>query len=193
MKKIILLALVAIVSINSEAAEKKPAARPAARPATAAARPMASSPAPSAPKRSFARKYGTAGCGLGNLVFGKDNQVLAATTNGSTYSQLFGITFGTLNCEGGNLFTTAENMDRFMITNKVAAADSIARGEGEVITTLASLMNCSAQEARLGSALQSEFKTIFPKHDVPAGEITDNILTVVGNDAALAQACNVQI
>lgn len=188
MKKIILLALVAIVSINSEAAEKKAPAK-----AAPAVRPMATAPVASAPRRSFARKYGTAGCGLGNLVFGKENQVLAATTNGSTYSQLFGITFGTLNCEGGNLFTTAENMDRFMITNKVAAADSIARGEGEVITTLASLMNCSSQEARLGSALQSEFKTIFPKHDVPAGEITDSILTVVGNDAALAQACNVQI
>ena len=127
------------------------------------------------------------------MILGKENQVFAATTNGTLGNQTFGMTFGTLNCEGGNLFTTAENMDRFMLTNKVAAADSIARGEGEVITTLASIMNCSGSEAQLGSALQSEFKVIFPKHDVSANEITDQILTVVGNDASLAKACNVQI
>ncbi|RYZ63378.1 MAG: DUF3015 domain-containing protein, partial [Proteobacteria bacterium] len=88
--------------MNVNAAEKKPIlrsapGRPAAIPGTQAAS--------AAPKRSFSRKYGTAGCGLGNMILGKENQVFAATTNGTLGNQSFGITFGTLNCEGGNLFT----------------------------------------------------------------------------------------
>ena len=44
---------------------------------------------------------GAAGCGLGSLIFksnGKFTQLLAATTNNSTYTQSFGITSGTSNC-----------------------------------------------------------------------------------------------
>ena len=189
MKKMFLLALVSVLSLNVGAADKRPPAR-TARPAPHAVQPANG---PDMTKKSFARKYGTAGCGLGNLIFKKDKQVLAATTNGTFYSQGFGITFGTLNCEGGNLFTTAENMDRFMTTNKVATADSIARGQGEVITTLATMMNCPGNEAQLGSVLQSQFSTIFPSHTVPVNDITDRILTAVGNDDGLAKACNVNI
>src|SRR5215208_2357915 len=41
--------------------------------------------------------YGLAGCGLGSMAFGKEPgfvQVLAATTNGFLWTQLFGITRG---------------------------------------------------------------------------------------------------
>ncbi|MCB9072358.1 MAG: DUF3015 family protein [Bdellovibrionaceae bacterium] len=46
--------------------------------------------------------YGLAGCGLGSVLFGAKPggvQILAYTTNGSAGNQLFGITFGSLNCE----------------------------------------------------------------------------------------------
>ena len=49
-----------------------------------------------------ADKYGTAGCGLGSLVFGNQKgivQIFAATTNGLFGSQTFGITTGTSNVE----------------------------------------------------------------------------------------------
>jgi hypothetical protein len=142
----------------------------------------------------FGRAYGTAGCGLGAMVIGKGdgmNQILAVTTNGTMYNQGFGITFGTLNCDGGNVFNKAENVDRFIIGNKVALASDIARGEGESITALASIMECSGSEAAMGSALQSRFKEIFPSHTVPAMEVTDSIINVVGGDAQLSQACQV--
>src|SRR5262245_61167540 len=46
--------------------------------------------------------YGQAGCGLGSMLFGKDNsklmQVLAATTNGIGGNQSFAIPSGTSNC-----------------------------------------------------------------------------------------------
>ena len=45
-------------------------------------------------------QYGMAGCGLGSVVISDDGflQVFAATTNGTSYSQSFGITSGTSNC-----------------------------------------------------------------------------------------------
>jgi hypothetical protein len=142
----------------------------------------------------FGRAYGTAGCGLGSMVIGKGdgiNQIFAATTNDTTWNQMFGISFGTLNCDGGNVFNKAENMDRFIIGNKVALASDIARGEGESIVSLASIMECSGNEAAIGSALQSRFNQIFPSHLTPAMEVTDSIINVVGGNSALAKACQV--
>src|SRR3954464_7446787 len=61
--------------------------------------------------------YGTAGCGLGSLVFGDQKgaiQILAATTNTTFGTQTFGITTGTSNCvdtaagsAGARIFTEA--------------------------------------------------------------------------------------
>ena len=51
---------------------------------------------------AFAAKYGSAGCGLGSMVFEGDQtwwkQVLADTTNGTGF-QTIGITLGTSNCD----------------------------------------------------------------------------------------------
>ena len=41
----------------------------------------------------------------------------------------------------------------------------------------------------LGSKLQSKFTTIFTSHDVTVNDITDRIITVVGQDESLASAC----
>ncbi len=52
---------------------------------------------------AHAAPYGEAGCGLGSMIFGDSPgfvQVLAATTNGCSGSQTFGITTGTSNCGG---------------------------------------------------------------------------------------------
>src|SRR5580658_9609667 len=59
----------------------------------------AAAPAPAA--ASGGAKYGTAGCGLGSIVFGNKAgivQIFAATTNGTFATQTFGITTGTSNC-----------------------------------------------------------------------------------------------
>ncbi len=56
---------------------------------------LASSP------QASAAPYGTAGCGLGSIVIGSKPgmmQIFAATTNGTSASQSFGITSGTSNC-----------------------------------------------------------------------------------------------
>jgi hypothetical protein len=141
----------------------------------------------------FARNYGLAGCGLGSQVMGaKDGQIFAATTNGTFGNQTFGITFGTSNCVGSPTTAKADRMDKYIVANKVRLADDIARGEGETIQGLAQIMNCS-QASDLGAKLQSKFSTIFESHDLVANEITDRIITVVGQDQELSVACGVTV
>src|SRR5712691_12711696 len=76
--------------------------------------------------------YGAAGCGLGSLVFGDQKgmiQVLAATTNGTFWSQTFGITTGTSNC--GDTAMTIAGTKIFIEGNREALAKDAARGSGE--------------------------------------------------------------
>jgi hypothetical protein len=142
---------------------------------------------------SFSRPYGLAGCGLGSLWMDKDHgQIWAATTNGTAANQLFGISSGTSNCVETPTSAKAERMDKYIIVNKLALADDIARGQGETIQGLAQIMNCQQAET-LGTKLQSKFKAIFTSHDIPANEITDHIITVVGQDESLATACGVSV
>lgn len=140
----------------------------------------------------FAREYGMAGCGLGSQVMGKQGgQIFAATTNG-TGMQPFGITSGTSNCVSTPTSAKADRMDKFIVVNKIALADDIARGQGETIQGLAQIMNCSHTDT-LGSKLQSKFTTIFTSHELVPNEITDRIITVVGQDNELSAACGVTV
>ena len=145
-------------------------------------------------KPAYSRPYGMAGCGLGHYVVGKNgSQILSSTTNGTLGNQTFGITFGTLDCEDSQkLAGTASRLDNFITANKVALASDAAKGEGETVSVLAKIMNCS-DSAKLGSSLQNNFGTIFNRYDLTANEISDHVLSMVIADQALAQQCNVHI
>jgi hypothetical protein len=205
MKKIIstiVISLFAAFAAFAAPPAKKAAPAPA-RPAPAPVRPApamqgnantSSTPGHNnANANTYGRQYGMAGCGLGSIVIGnKGGQIWAATTNATAYSQLFGITSGTSNCVESATSAKADRMDKYIVVNKIALADDIARGEGETIQGLAQIMNCS-QADQLGAKLQSKFTSIFPSHDLEANEITDRIITVVGQDEVLANACGVTI
>jgi hypothetical protein len=102
---------------------------------------------------SFANNYGMAGCGLGSIVskemgWGDDiMQVLAATTNGTAYSQTFGITFGTSNC-GDAAVDAAKKAKKktaqqvYLQYNLAQVKADAAKGEGEFIEGLAGLFGC---------------------------------------------------
>lgn len=120
--------------------------------------------------------YGTAGCGLGSMLFGTDKgivQVLAATTNGTFGTQTFGITSGTSNCSdsGGG----AASAKAFIETNREAFAKDAARGQGETITNLATLAGCSNSTA-VGATLQSNFSAIFPDAKVADTSVSQSVV-----------------
>lgn len=130
---------------------------------------------------AFAANYGSSGCGLGSMIFEKDNtwwkQVLAATTNG-TGVQTIGITLGTSNCDSPAAGKTAQ-VSAFVEANKLALANDIAKGKGETINSLSKVYGC-ADAATFGKALKTNYKTIYPSADVTTEAVVTEINTVAG-------------
>lgn len=122
---------------------------------------------------SFAAGYGSAGCGLGSVVLGDKPgfmQVFAATTNGTSGSQTFGITSGTSNCG-----SAGKSSEQFIEANKVSLGNDIARGQGETIDSLASIMNVT-KKPEFAAALKAQYSEIFKSSS--AKVINEKILTI---------------
>jgi hypothetical protein len=133
-----------------------------------------------------ADEYGTAGCGLGSILFGNKPgivQILAATTNGLSGNQTFAITTGTSNCEDSA--PSAENTKAFVQANREAVAKDIARGSGETISSLSTLAGCS-DPAAVGATLQKEFKRIFPNEQVSDVSVSDSVVNTLQSHSELS-------
>ena len=132
--------------------------------------------------------YGPAGCGLGSIIFSPDSgftQVFAATTNGSSGNQTFGITSGTSNCDGTAGGT--KSAKAYVQTNRAALAKDIARGKGETISGLSELMSCSNPNA-VGAKLQKRFRAIFPSARATDEQVSDSIVQMLSSDPSLGCA-----
>ncbi len=107
-----------------------------------------------------------AGCGLGQQIFagqsGLGPHVLAATTNGSSFNQLFGISFDSLGCNGETVITAAFQRNVFVAGNFDNIARDAAQGGGEHLQSLASLMNMDDVAAeRFFELAQQEYDDLF--------------------------------
>lgn len=134
--------------------------------------------------------YGTAGCGLGSIVFGAKPgiiQIVAVTLNGLWGNQTFGITSGTSNCVSEE---EARKAELFVETNRLALEEDISRGQGEALSNLAEILGCGTNE-KLGSRLQQNFEKIFPSRATSTQAITSQIFETISQDSELASSCNV--
>jgi hypothetical protein len=123
------------------------------------------------------------GCGLGSMVFEGQNglmsQTFAATTNGTSGNQTFGITSGTSNCERFKSFAYTEKLNTFVADNMDNLARDIARGNGEYVNTLAVLMDVpEIQRASFRTGLQSHFSAIYTSDKISHLEVVKNIINV---------------
>jgi hypothetical protein len=126
------------------------------------------------------------GCGLGSMAWeGNDgliSQVSAATTNGTSGTQTFGITSGTSNCTEYEEWTSNQKVNVFVADNMDSLAKDIAKGKGEHLDTLASLMNIPQKDrATFNSKLQKNFSRIYTFEDVTAKEVIRNIEAVISS------------
>ena len=118
------------------------------------------------------------GCGLGSLVI-KDQstvmlQVLAATTNGTSGSQTFGITSGTSNCNKPSNFVANDKLNQFVGENMDELALDISAGKGETLSTVAKLMNVE-NNVEFTAKLQSNFTNIYSNENVTSATVIDSI------------------
>jgi hypothetical protein len=106
--------------------------------------------------------HGPAGCGLGSMLFeGKDGlvfNVVAATFNGTSGNQTFGMSTGTLGCEDAK--TAKVSAVSFIEGNTVALSNDIARGNGETLNAYLTIINKSSADRKV---LKRNFATIFAK------------------------------
>ncbi len=132
---------------------------------------------------SFAAAYGTAGCGLGAMIF-KDKpgkiQILSGYLN-MLGAQTFAITSGTSQC-GDSGVHSASN---YIKVNHAALQTDIARGNGEALAGLAKLYNCS-NTAEFSQTLKNNFEQIYN-----GSEVFENIQGVVRSDNNLSKSCSI--
>jgi hypothetical protein len=117
---------------------------------------------------AFAADYGSAGCGLGSLVFKENDgtQILAATTNGTFGSQTFGITFGTSNCNAKGMVKVSMARESYIEANYKDLSRESATGKGEYVTNLASLYGYTpANSWQFAQLLQKNHTAIFAAND----------------------------
>jgi hypothetical protein len=122
------------------------------------------------------------GPGLGRVLLkgkqGKVMELLGMTLNGISGNGMFAITFGTLGYqEGAEIGMAATNT--FIAENLDALATDIAKGDGEYLDTLSTMLNVSDPVA-FKSTVQKNFDEIFYAPDVTAQEVSAKIYSFVG-------------
>jgi hypothetical protein len=125
-----------------------------------------------------AARYGSAGCGLGSMIFEGDQtwwkQVLASTTN--VIGQPTAITLGTSNCDSPAPLKVGQ-AEAYVEANKMALANDIARGNGETVVGLSKVYGC-INAFEFGQALKSNYSSIFTSTKASAREITNSINSI---------------
>ena len=101
-------------------------------------------------------------------------QVLAATTNGTSGNQTFGITSGTLNCSQPASIASNDKINTFVADNMDSLAMDISAGQGETLNTLASLMNVKDKNL-FSKKLQANFSNIYANENVDSAFVIDSI------------------
>ena len=135
--------------------------------------------------------YGTAGCGLGSMIFEPDSgftQVFAATTNSISGNQTFGITSGTLGCTQDGVVRSPTEVRVLLMSSLDNLAVDMARGDGETLESLAALLEVEDQDKpRFFAAMQDNFVRIFPNEDVTAEEVLVSMNAVLAEDEVLSR------
>ena len=111
------------------------------------------------------------GCGLGKLAWGDYShqkniapQVLMATTNGTFGSQTFGISFGTSGCTNDGQVMAARKSDVFVASTFESLSQDMARGQGEHLASLATMMGVPVeQQPAFFSLAQDRYRTLVER------------------------------
>lgn len=131
------------------------------------------------------------GCGLGTMVWagqsGLAPKILAATTNGTSGNQTFGITTGTLGCQADGVISSRARLSMFMGTNSERLARDMSVGHGESLDVLANLMNIKSEDkGAFFQVTKANFGKIFAPENQSAGQVLAALQQVMAQDSVLA-------
>jgi len=120
------------------------------------------------------------GCGLGYFLIGsKENskvmQVLAATTNGTSANQTFGISSGTSGCTEDGAVKLVKEAEVFAEVNLDTLRKEMAIGDGEFVKTFATLIGAK-DVSQMVQFFHDNYTTLFPSSATTSDELL-NALT----------------
>ena len=145
-----------------------------------------------APGLVFAKGNHTmAGCGLGYVLFGnQDNskimQIFAATTNGTSGNQTFGITSGTSGCTEDGAVKFVKAAELYAEVNLDSLRREMATGQGEFVTGFASVLGAStANRPALVELFKKNYVTLFPSSQTTSTEMLSTLSQVLAGHSDL--------
>ena len=130
------------------------------------------------------------GCGLGKLAWSDYKhpkniapQVMMATTNGTFGSQTFGISFGTSGCTNDGQVMAARKSDVFVASTFESLSEDLARGKGEHLASLATMMGVAVEhQPAFFSLAQDRYRILLERgEDSPLSVMKAIQETVVGH------------
>ncbi|MDH4230061.1 MAG: DUF3015 domain-containing protein [Nitrospirota bacterium] len=140
---------------------------------------------------AFAESRGM-GCGLGYMVWKGQKGILpqtsAGTTNGTFYNQYFGMTVGTLGCSPD--YTVMNNVETTLYAevNFDQIKRDMARGEGEYLSTLASLVGVEeADRAAFYTLTRERYAALVGSAGITSTEFLNNLGRELAATPALAR------
>ena len=132
--------------------------------------------------QAHAYHYGMAGCGVGGMVF-KDQpgmiQVVAATLNNIISPQTSAISSGTSGCYEVHGQQAQVN---YIDTNKIALKADVARGNGETLDGLMTMLGCKEVNA-VKMEIKNDYKNIFNTED------TQEIFKAIKSNETVQKSC----
>ncbi len=135
------------------------------------------------------------GCGLGKLAWGDSTQkesiggqVMMATTNGIGM-QTFAISSGTSGCTNDGQIFASEKVNVFAAVNFENFSQEMAQGQGEHLTSLATLMGIPvAQQPAFFAMTQEKYTTLVQAGETSPKAVVKAIHDAMDNHPVLAQA-----
>ncbi|BAU48781.1 membrane protein [Sulfurifustis variabilis] len=130
-------------------------------------------------------------CGWGSKVFegqrGVAPQVLAATTNGTSGNQTFGITSGTSGCTQDGLVSSTWKTALFIEGNKEKLARDMSMGHGETLEALAKLIGIRDEDkATFFRVAKDNFGNIFAAENATTDQVLAGLRQAMASDAQLS-------
>ena len=134
--------------------------------------------------------YGMAGCGLGSVIIGSEGgQISAATTNGTSYSQPFGITSGTSNCKTSEEMAVIMKQHEFLSANLSTLQKEMAQGQGQTLDAFIEVLGCSDEvQGAASESLVKGYSAIFSAPGIE--QVLDVAKQQLIKDQNLAQQCS---
>lgn len=135
-----------------------------------------------------------AGCGLGKTLWEGQSGLLAnisaATTNGSSGTQTFGITSGTSGCNADSTVKTEKEQEVFVAVNLENISQEMAQGNGEHLRALATLMGCSTSVyGEFAGMTQDKYEVLFPAADTSTLNLLSGLKREMSANPTLAGGC----